>query len=269
MFAVVRRYPLATFVVLNMVFLGLGWALLGGQLPMTPLLAALVVVPIIGGKAGLRAWASRIVRWRVGVQWYAAAILIPFIGGAIAAFLNVRLGASYTPIEWSDLPPLIPEAIFIFLLIALGEEPGFRGFAIPQLQKRFSAVNSALILSAIGVVWHIPLFLTDDSPWNVIPLIVFGYFIFVWLFNNTNGSVLLAMILHTSQNILAAKLIQPMFSGSDATRYIWLFGLVYAVFVAAILLTYRNRYLLVEAAKSPVNIVEPSLPLMPEAVPPG
>ena len=80
MFAVVRRYPLATFVVLNMVFLGLGWALLGGQLPMTPLLAALVVVPIIGGKAGPRAWASRIVRWRVGVQWYAAAILIPFIG---------------------------------------------------------------------------------------------------------------------------------------------------------------------------------------------
>lgn len=269
MFSVVKRYPLATFVVLNYLFLALGWAVLGGQLPFTPLLAALIVVPIIGGRRGLKAWASRIVRWRVGVQWYAAALLIPFASGAIAAFLNVRLGASYTPLQWSDLPPLIPEAIFVFLLVALGEEPGFRGFAIPQLQKRFSAVGAALILSAIGVVWHIPLFLTDDTPWEVIPLIVAGYFIFVWLFNNTNGSVLIAMILHTSQNILAAQLFQPIFDSGDEIRYIWLLTLVFAVIVAIILVTCRNRYLLVESAKSAVNIVEATSPLATEAARPG
>lgn len=268
MYATVKRYPLATFVVLNAFFLAIGWAVLGGQLPFTPLLAALVVVPIIGGRAGLRSWASRIVRWRVGAQWYAAALLIPFVTGGIAAFLNVRLGASYTPLQWSDLPPLIPEAIFVFLLVALGEEPGFRGFAIPQLQKRFSAINSALILSAIGVAWHMPLFLTDDTPWDVIPLIIGGYFIFVWLFNNTNGSVLLAMVLHTSQNILAGQLFQPMFSDQDVARYIWIFSLIYAALVAGILLTCRNRYLLVEPGKPVVNIVEPPQPLAAEAARP-
>jgi intracellular septation protein A len=102
------------------------------------------------------------------------------------------------------------------------------------------------------------LFVTDDSPCIIIPIILFGYLVFVWLFNNTNGSVLIAMLLHTSQNVLGNKLIGRMFSGEDALSFIWWMTLVYAVIACVILLTCRNRYLQASAESAPAMIVEPT-----------
>lgn len=244
MFSVIKRYPLITFFGLTYLFLVLGWIVFNGQIPFGPLLAALIVVSVVEGRTGLKAWASRIVRWRVGVQWYAAAIFLPLIATGAGAFLNVLLGASVTAFQLSKLPELIPEAVFIFLFVGLGEEPGFRGFAIPQLQKRYSAITATLILAALGVVWHVPLILTGDSPWVIVPVIVVGYFLFTWLFNNSSGSVLIAMLFHTAQAIFGPQIFATMFSGADLLRYTWLMTLVYAVMVALVILTSRNRYLI-------------------------
>lgn len=258
MFAIIRRHPMVTFVILTYLFLALGWVIFQGQIPFSPLLAALVVVPIIGGRAGLKDWAARIVRWRVGLRWYAAAIFIPLIVTATAASLNILLGASATPFQLSVLPDLIPEAIFVLLFVGLGEEPGFRGFALPHLQGRFSAFTATLILSAIGVVWHIPLFVTGDTPWQIIPIIVLGYFVFTWLFNNTNGSVLIAMLFHTAQAIFGPSIFATMFSGAELMRYNWLMTGVYAVIVVVVVLTSGVTYLSTKPREQLAHIAEPA-----------
>ncbi|MEZ4672554.1 MAG: CPBP family intramembrane glutamic endopeptidase [Anaerolineae bacterium] len=249
---IVKRYPVVAFFGLTYIFLILGWVVFNAQISFGPLLAALIVVPIISGRQGLKDWAAQIVRWRVGVRWYAAAILLPLLTTGTGALLTVLLGASATPIQLSALPELIPEAIFVLLVVGLGEEPGFRGFAIPQLQKRFSAITATLILAALGIVWHIPLIITGDSSWTIVPVIVAGYFIFTWLFNNTNGSVLIAMLFHTAQAIFGPQIFGTMFSGADLVTYTLLMSLVYGVMVVVIFVTARNRYLISTTAEHPI-----------------
>ena len=243
-FRVVKRFPLLTFFGLNYLFLLLGWHYAKQQIPFTPFLAALIVVPIVSGRAGLIEWASRIIRWRVGVQWYAAAILTPLIATGAAAYLNILMGASFVPIRLSQLSPLISQAVMLFLYVGLGEEPGWRGFAIPQLQKRFSAITTTLIIAVMGIGWHLPIFLMGNRPWaNILPIIS-GYFVFTWLFNNSRGSVLIVMLLHAAHNTFVSGIFGAMFYGSNRTQYSWLMGLTYGVIVIVILATSRNRYLI-------------------------
>jgi uncharacterized protein len=255
MFTIIRRYPLVAFFALTYVFLGLGWLVFKGQIPFSPLLAALVVVPIIGGRSGLKAWAKRITHWRVEFRWYMAAILLPLIVTASAAAINILLGASSKPIDTSTFPELIFEAIFVFLFVGLGEEPGFRGFALPRLQARYSATVATLILAVLGVIWHIPLFLSGDSPWTNIPLIVVGYFVFTWLFNNSNGSVLIVMLFHTATAIFGPLVFAPMFDGTDLTIYTWLLTLIYGLVMLGVMATSQTRYL---SSKPVMNIAEPA-----------
>lgn len=235
--SVVKRYPLATFFILTYIFSWWGYLIGFGQWPLGPLMAALIVVPITGGKAGLKEWASRIVRWRVGLQWYAIAILLPVALAGAAASLNVLLGAPGLTFARIGQQPELPfEILFAFLAISLGEETGWRGYALPRLQEgrsvadpRTGALSATLILALFGVIWHVPLFLTGDSPWTIIPIIVGGYIIFTWLFNNTRGSVLIAMVLHTSVAVIGPLIIAPMFSGADLARYTWLLAALYSL----------------------------------------
>jgi membrane protease YdiL (CAAX protease family) len=231
--SVVKRYPLVTFLILTYIFSWWGYLIPGlglGQWPLGPLMAALIVVPLTGGKAGLKEWASRIVRWRVGLKWYAIALTLPVALAGAAASLNVLLGApGLTFVHLGQQPDLPFEILFVFLVISLGEEPGWRGYALPRLLKGHSALSATLILAVFGVIWHVPLFLTGDSPWSIVPIIVAGYVFFTWLFNNTRGSVLIAMILHTSVGIIGPLVFAPMFSGADLARYTWLLAALYSL----------------------------------------
>jgi membrane protease YdiL (CAAX protease family) len=111
------------------------------------------------------------------------------------------------------------------------------------LQKRFSAITATLILIVVGVVWHIPLIVTGDSTWAIVPVIVVGYFIFTWLFNNTD-SVLIVMLFHTAQAICGPQIFGAMFSGADLIRYTLLMSGVYGVMVLLVIVTSRSRYLI-------------------------
>jgi len=265
--SVVKRYPLVTFFVLTYIFSWWGWLIDGvGQIPFGPLLAALIVVPLTGGVAGLKAWASRIVRWRVGLKWYAVALLLPVAIVVAAVILNVLLGAGAPSAgQLGAWPGIFPEFLFVFLIIGLGEEPGWRGYALPRLQEgrsvadpRTGALLATLILAVFGVIWHLPLFITGDSPWSNIPLIVAGYILFTWLFNNTNGSVLIAMLFHASVGAVGPSFFAPMFSGADSVRYSWLLAALYCIVAVVVVILARPARLArtpsvqVEAMAEPV-----------------
>jgi hypothetical protein len=100
-----------------------------------------------------------------------------------------------------------------------------------------------LIVSVIGAIWHVPLFLIGDSPWSNIIIIVAGYILFTWLFNNTKGSVLIAMLLHTSLGVIGPELIAPMFTEVDLARYSWLLAGGFAVAALVVVVLFGPRTL--------------------------
>jgi membrane protease YdiL (CAAX protease family) len=237
----IKRYPQASFWLIAWGSWFVGWIFymmypndLWNLLIYTPLLTGVLVTAIADGRSGLKTFFSRIVRWRVGLKWYAVALLTPPVLYLIAAGLNILSGA--TIVEniqlpaWSDF--IVGLVIFSFLLVALGEEPGFRGFALPRLLAGRSAIAAALILGVLHTIWHIPTFLGGDitTILTTILIILSGAVLNTWLFNHTNGSVFLAMLLHTSIDAVSGDvgLLKLIFSGADLERQALWLAVVYA-----------------------------------------
>ncbi len=133
MAALIRRHPLPAFFVIAF---ALTWATVpfGVFMAAGPLVAALIVTGVVDGRVGLRELWSRMLRWRVGLRWYAAAILIPLGVGLATGGLNVALGASDSPfvrIELSSLVLMFAMRLVVPVFAPVGEEPGWRGFALP------------------------------------------------------------------------------------------------------------------------------------------
>jgi membrane protease YdiL (CAAX protease family) len=197
-------------------------------------LGGLFVTAVADGRSGVKEYLSRIVRWRVGIKWYLVALLLPLVLRLVALGLNLLSGAR---MQVSVPPPaagdLVFEFLIVFLIIALGEEPGFRGFALPRLLQGRSALTASLILGVLHAIWHGPAFVLGFEPAIIIPIIIAGAVINTWLFNNTNGSVLLAMFLHASVD-LWVPFFNRLFSDAGAqSMTIWL---VVAYVVTAVLL---------------------------------
>jgi len=208
----VRRHPLITFFVLTY---ALSWAFLAitalGFLPAGPLVATLIVISITQGWAGLRDLGSRMIRWRVGWYWYVVAIGLPLAVLLVAVALNVALGAGAPSLaQLGPLSSLI--MVFAVRLInpldgPMGEEPGWRGFALPRLQADRSPLVATLILAVLVTIWHVPLFFLEGGLQPFQPSIVlggvlgpFGFtFVATWLFNHTGGSVLMTLVMHAAE----------------------------------------------------------------------
>jgi membrane protease YdiL (CAAX protease family) len=228
----VRRHPLIVFFVLAYVFSWWPWPLYAlGLAPgyivgFGPFLAALVVLALTRGKIGILGLLKRMVRWRVGPVWYAAALLLP-VGVALGAtVLNVLLGAQPpSSAELGAWPSLIPTFFLLLLIPGIGgvwEEPGWRGYALPKLQAGRSALVASLILGVVWAFWHLPLMAYGAVPWSDIAYVTVQSVVYAWLFNNTGGSVLLVMLFHTMNNVISGGFFHAMFSGTDWVRQGWL-----------------------------------------------
>lgn len=190
--AFIKRHPLVTFFIFTYIFSWWSWPILGDQNPTGPLLAALIVVPIIGGKVGLKAWASRIVRWRVGLHWYAT-----------------QLAA------WVDIPS---NFLLFLILVGIGEETGWMAFAAVLLLRRHPFITAWLILSTIRVFWHLPLMFSGDLSWVLgIGGNIAFQFLMLWLFQHT-GVWFLAAIWHAMLNATGGKFFFQMVQGEDQAR---------------------------------------------------
>src|SRR4051812_43836032 len=207
----IKRHPLTAFFVLAYTFSWLPWVL-GTLAPASrpfvlypflssgPLLAALIVIPITQGRAGLRALGARMLTWRLGWRWYALALGIPLVVALGAAVLNVVLGAPAPALAQLG-PWYIPFFAFAVRLInpadgPLGEDPGWRGFAQPGLQAGHSPLIATLILALVVTGWHLPLALAsgiDQLPPIALVATIAVTFWYAWLFNRSGGSVLMTL----------------------------------------------------------------------------
>lgn len=252
----VKRHTLITFFTLAY---ALSWSISlvepHSLLGLGPLLAALLVLPFSNGRAGVKDFLSRIGHWRVGLHWYLLVLGLPAALAAAALGLNLLLGAS-APM-WERVPPLaeLPVILlFILLSIGLGEEPAWRGFALPRLSAGRSALAGSLLLFVLHAVWHLPLFglefdLQNGLPWLM--MLLGGTIIYTWLYNRTNGNLLLPVLFHTSVNISAKYLFHPLFEGADALRLWWLLGAFWLLLACALVIVVGR-----ELGRAPVRLAK-------------
>ncbi len=191
------------------------WILSGFLSAAGPAIAAVIVVYV--GDNDLREWARGIIDWRVHPKWYAAAIGIPAAIGLGSALLADLLGG---PIDFETFSPAFTTLVIgVILGTFIGggqEEIGWRGFAQPELQRRYSGLTTALIIGVAWGVWHLPLFFDPFAPHAQWPLVtqaawfvgLLGFSILLsWIYNGTGGSILLAMVAHGSINALPGALV--------------------------------------------------------------
>jgi uncharacterized protein len=168
-----------------------------------PLLSVLIVMMAINGRDGLKEIWKRMTRWRVHPLWWMIA-LSPFFAYVI---INLTFwmfgGKSLGLLEMGQvefLPPIGLGAIPLWILtFGIGEETGWRGFALPRLQKKFNAITATIILWVIWAFWHLPLFFYSYEV-SIIPGMLIGLLAgaitFTWLYNSTSGSILIVAIWH-------------------------------------------------------------------------
>lgn len=240
-----RERPLAAFVVLAY---GISWSLwlLSFLLGEDSILAQVLFVaggfgPAAAGFILIRAngdslgkWARAIVKWRVPVRYWLYALGLPAL---LYGTTNVVLVAFGETVEWSligeRLLPYLGTFVVTMFLLGGQEEPGWRGYALPRLQNRFSPLKATALLGVIWGIWHLPL----GGPLAAIVPFVLAFF-YTWLYNRT-GSVLLAILLHASFTPAQDHLIlQDTITRGTADLAV---GIAYLVGVLVVIALTRGR----------------------------
>jgi len=223
-----------------------GIALLMLLIPST---LAIVLTALAEGKKSLTDLLKKLFQWRIGLKWYAVALGLPVGIILVSSVLAVLLGwAPSVQISVPERSMLIVNSLFI-PLVALLEELGWRGYALPRLLKYRSPLASALI---IGIAWgllHIGLGLVDGRPWVPTFLSPFAMsIILTWLFMHTRGSLAMAILFHFAIDYAP----QFFFTGLTPAQGVWAQTILnLAVAFVLILLFGANLQ------RSPVN--EPAL----------
>ena len=214
-----------------------------------PSLAALVVVGYNSGKAGLHRWLTCCLQWRMGWRWMVLAFLFPVVFMGLAATAHVALGGSLPPSPAAGHVGLAAANFLLIFLVGgpLGEEFGWRGYALPALQARWGWRAASLLLGVVWAVWHLPLFYSAGTVQSHLPMGLYALsaiassVLFAWLFNRSRGSIVPVLVLHTAVN--AWSLIIPVMvlpDGSNLRPFQIVVGILVLAAVALLALGERS-----------------------------
>jgi uncharacterized protein len=173
-----------------------------------PMISAIAVVSVTRGTSGLKAYVKRLLYWRVNIVWYLLILVgIPILhlGSVLISYF---LGTSDAPtLSVSPWYMILPVALLrLFLDPGATEELGWRGFALPLLQSRFSALWSSIILGSIWAVWHLPAFFISGLTQTSLMFPVFFVvsiclaILMTAIYNRTGGSIPLMILFHWQIN---------------------------------------------------------------------
>jgi len=217
------------------------FALVGFASLLGPSVAGVVMTALVDGRAGLRDLRSRLLRWRVGVRWYAVALLTgPLV--TILTLLALSLTSpAFAPaiITAEDGASLVLAGIAVGLIVPVFEELGWTGFVTPRLRLRHGVLGTGLFMGLLWGTWHLPMFAGSAASSGGIPpalfmaAMLFGWLppyrvLMVWVYDRTR-SLLLAMLMHmpivVSQFVLTPEQLsgEQMFASLIATgAALWL-----------------------------------------------
>ena len=225
-----------------------------------PIFSAFLVTAVADGREGVRKWVGRLFRWRVGLRWYALALL-----GVPAALVLCSLvfsgGAIQAPPTMALLM-FLPGLVMQFLTTGIAEEPGWRDFALPRMQPLFGPLLGTVILGLIWGVWHLPLFVTqwagypEEFTWLApveftISCVAISI-VMTWVFNRTGESLPVAILLHAGVNNFMSIVYGPMFPSIDnraMSAHVML--LAFGIAAVVLLITTKGKLGYVPVAEEP------------------
>jgi uncharacterized protein len=239
----IRRNQLSLFFILAYALSWWSAPFSQGQLiPHGPFFAALILLALTAGRAGLSALWRQMTHWRVPAWWYALApaLIVAYQGlAALVAWLLFPKDAAMLALPSAGL------LLELLLLGGMWEEPGWTGYALPRLQQRFAShpqgeLIASLVTGLFRAIWHVPLAVAGHIPWLDVFIFIMAFQLIIsWIYNRTKGSVLVVMWFHLCSNVLGA-IFNPLFTGSGRLVYQGLFFLLSSV--VALLLTFAvNR----------------------------
>ncbi len=210
-----------------------------------PMIAAMIITYRYEGRKGLRVMLHRMTSWRVRGVWYILVVVIPVLLVIAAGYADQLLnGRAFSMKGFSvnqEFPRfgVISYFLFNFFTFGIGEETGWRGFALPGLQKKYTALAASLMLAVGWACWHIPAFLYRPLYSQMDAAGITGFFlsmvmgsvIMTWLYNSTRGSILIVALFHT--------MIELMFMSDNITGSMssWLGAAIMIVALLIILIT--------------------------------
>lgn len=227
--------------------------------PFGPAVAAVLVAVFSEGKEGLLRLLRRLGRWRMPWRWYLVAFGLPCVLVAAAAVLTVAGGAPAPDLGpnpgWFMLAGTFAATL---VMVGLFEELGWRGYALPLLQRNLTALAAALLLGVVWALWHIPELASDPTqqrpPVPFLLMIVAQSVLLAWIYNSTaipasrrdadgqstSGSVPLCMVFH-AMFTTAGALVFPAFAGPHYLALWWTLALLH-VLAALALITYAGPW---------------------------
>jgi len=173
-----------------------------------PFFAAVGMVSRTSGFRGLGAFIGQAFRWRVGIRWYAAALLAPAAIRIVVLYVHVLKGGTVPDLSDATRWLAVPSTFLLVLLIGgpTGEEFGWRGFLLQRVQPVFGVFGASVMIGVISTVWHLPLFWIPGAAQSHLPLAIFAVrtvalsIISTWLYNGTRRSLLFVLLFHASLN---------------------------------------------------------------------
>ena len=175
-----------------------------------PTLAGIIVTALVKGREGLRSLFARTVKYRIPLRWILIILLIPLVHSSASLAVGYVL-SGFQPVRFSFLVPvslLLPFLVYLIIFTGLAEELGWRGYALPELQARYSAERASWILGILWGLWHIPgnlfiAYLRGDLTVLLAVLMIlaltFGVvgwtIVLTWIYNNTT-SLFWIILLH-------------------------------------------------------------------------
>ena len=258
--ALVGKYPTTTFLLFTFLITWAVWVpnvlapeSLAGTLAWFwtygPAAAAVIVAAIAGS---LRELGARLVRWRVGWRWYAVVLLGPAAFYAAVAALHAGFGwtgkLAQPDVLRVSLASLVPLFLLFALTDGLGEEPGWRGFALPRLLERTSRLNASLLIGVVWAVYHLPLFWTVGRPLYGQPFLILLVelpamsVLYTWVFQHTAGSALLAILFHASGSAWWSVFVATVSAAeADSLRSILIVVLLKWLLAAAVAVSWLRQ----------------------------
>ncbi|UCE11705.1 MAG: CPBP family intramembrane metalloprotease [Candidatus Thorarchaeota archaeon] len=220
-------------------------------LPFGPMLGALVVTWLERGTDGLREILGRMSRWRVRPVWIAVALFSVWALYIVSGAIIVMMDQPWPDVGLFGQVMYLPYLTFVgawalwVFTYGIGEETGWRGFLLPRLQSKYSALTSALITGPIWAGWHVPMFLYNENLMSLGPIgiifwvigLMFGSVLLTWLYNSSKGSILMVAMWHGTYNLFTAAV------GQAAGLTAGIISMFVMVLVLLIVIVYRPQNL--------------------------
>jgi membrane protease YdiL (CAAX protease family) len=206
--------------------------------------AAFVTAGLVKGGAGAKELLARLVRFRVHPGWYVFALGFPVVLALMALGISVLLGAKFdAPLRLHPLA-LLQSFLLMFFFVGVGEETGWRGFAVPELLKQHSWPRVAFQVGAVWALWHAPFFGTQFTWVQVpafVPSVLAASVFATFLFIRTRFSVPLLCAFHAMVDAFSGCCVFPLFSKGSLTLLWWADSLLWCAGAAFLLLRYGRE----------------------------